>query len=267
MRIRLAEAADAPRIVEILQEGIPADRLGRMIFGCPGIVDYMTDLLRRQDFSNSQWYVAEHESSGTLGVAEIRRTSSALFLNHIFVTPAARGSGAGTVLLRQALRLARDGDQSHIELDVFGDNHRVRGWYRGLGFLELYETWWVEMATVGQKPGQRSPWHTSGLGQADRIHASYGFSEFGLETRAGGYRVGRLGDDRFRVTDAAVLADPWALEALHILDGRRSLLCIDRATAFPQPLSPGAGIKATAYRMRAEVESVLRDGSAAGLVI
>ena len=100
-------------------------------------------------------------------------------------------------------------------------------------------------------------WHASGLGQADRIHRDYGFSEFRLRVGPHDYRIGRLGGRLFRATDAAVLADPCALHALRSLGPDRTLLCIGRADRATDLLPEGAIERARSFRMSASLDDVL----------
>src|SRR3990172_6151564 len=198
LRVRPAESTDAARIVAILRAGFPPALLRYTIFGCDGIEQYVKDSIRHQRFGTSVWYVSCPDRSHAVGFAEIRRSRESLFVNHIYVTPSARGRGTGTGLMYHALNLARDCKQQRVELDVFSDNSAAKTWYESLGLAESHQQRWVETAWSDQTRHAGRQWHASGLGQADRIHATYGFSEFSLHVPSGMHRIGRLGRHLFR---------------------------------------------------------------------
>ena len=57
-------------------------------------------------------------------------------LNHLYVTPAAQGSGVGSALFEAATELERGG----FELWTFQRNAPARAFYAARGCVELYET-------------------------------------------------------------------------------------------------------------------------------
>ncbi len=255
MQVRLASSSEADRIVAILQANFARDRLGYTIYGASGIATYIRDLIEHQDHGGSLWYVLVDGDGSVQGFAEIRRDAKSLFLNHTYVNAPSRGPGVGTTLLYHAVVHARNAGQNRATLDVFDDNPSVRRGHRALGFREVDEFCWLDVPTADQ-PRPEATWYAHGVGQADRVHHVYGFSEFSLETAEGTYRIGRLGDGLFRATDPAVLTDPVARKALASLDARRRLLSIASAKLLGSQL-PGAVVRARAIRMAGEVDAVL----------
>ncbi len=82
--------------------------------------------------------------------------------------------------------------------------------------------------------GEGTEGSITGLSEADYAQATYGFSQFELQTDISTYTVGRIGDSLFRVGTLSILEDGTALRALVRLDFRRQLLCLgspDQCTA------------------------------------
>jgi len=257
LRIRPAEPSDASGIVDILRAEFPAELLQFTIFGCSGIERYVRDMISHQELGNNTWYVLGREDADFLGFTEVRRAVDALFLNHGYVLPAARGPGVGTSLLFHGITRARTLNQTRVELDVFHENFTVRRGYRALGFEEVFQQLWLERAPDDGIAGDEG-WYSAGLALADRIHEAYGFSEFGLDTRSRSYRIGRLGSSLFRATDAAVLTDPSAAHALRALDPNRSLLCIDQTDAVSDAARQRTVVRARNYRFVADLETTIK---------
>ena len=257
LRVRPAEAPDAPGNVEILRREFPPQLLSYTIYGCDGLEQYGRQMIAHQRWGNTAWYVLCGKSDDPLGFTEIRRSVDSMFFNHAYVTASARGPGVGPSLLFHALSGARTMEQSRIALDVFCDNYTVRRGHRALGFREVCEQLWVELP-LDEWAGPRCPhWYAGNLAQADRIHQEYGFSQFELHTASGSYRTGRLGGRLFRATDAAVLSDPCVPHALQMLDPHRSLLCIDNKDRLSDVLPPGASVLARSFRMSNDVDHLL----------
>jgi len=257
-QVRRAEVSDAPKIVEILRSEFSSELLPYTIFGCEGVEQYVRDAIACQELGNSKWHVLCLDGSEPLGFTEIRQTIDSLVISYGYVTPSARGPGVGTSLLFHSVARARTLDQPRVELDVFHDNYSVRRGHRASGFREVCEHVWVEVPLengIGQSAGA---WYAGGLAQADRIHKSYGFSEFDLHTPSDTYRVGRLGRSLFRATDAAALWDPCVSHALATLDSRRTLLCIDRRDRLSGVMPRPAVVRARSFRMAASVDTVLQ---------
>jgi len=259
LKVRPAEVPDASKIVEILRSEFPPTLLQYTIFGCRGIERFVEDSIGHQNVGDSRWYVlCREDSASPIGFTEIRRAVDRLFINHGYVVPSARGPAVGPSLILHGLTEARNFGQTRVDLDVFHDNYTVRRGHRALGFKELHEQVWLEVAPAASACADGRPWHTSGLGLADRTHEHYGFSEFSLHTSSGSFRIGRLGSHLFRTTDAAVLSDPCALHALKTLDARRNLLCIDKAEAVPSTLPEDAIELTRNLRMTAQFDQVVQ---------
>lgn len=256
-RIRPAEVSDASGIVDILRAEFPEELLRFTIFGCPGIERYVRDVISHQDLGDSTWHVLGREEDDVLGFTEVRREVEALFINHGYVLPAARGPGVGTSLLFHGVTRARTLAQSRVELDVFHQNYTVRRGHRALGFKETFQQLWLELKLDDRTGGENEGWYAGGLAMADRIHEAYGFSEFNLQTRSRSYRIGRLSTTLFRATDAAVLADPSAAHALKALDPNRNVLCIDKTDAVSDALRQRAFVRARNYRMAADLNTTV----------
>ncbi len=255
--VRPAEIADASRIVALLRQDFPPELLQYTIHGCSGIETYTRDSIGCQGPADAGWYVLGREASDVLGFAEIRRSADTLFLSQLYVDSSFRGPGIGPSLMYYALKTARTDKQSRVELDVFEDNPSVLSGHLALGFAEKCRQKWVDMPLTGCMAQAEQPWFASGLAQANRIHDSWGFSEFTLQTPSGAHRVGRLGDRLFRVTDSRVLTDGCALAALRSIAPERNLVCIDKIDSFVDPIPEGAVVRSKSARLAASLDDVL----------
>jgi ribosomal protein S18 acetylase RimI-like enzyme len=100
--------------------------------------------LRVDLFSSSPWAIALVAELGgnLLGYALLVRLYRAQFatrmmdLHHLFVVPAARGTGAGTALIRAARVEAEAQGCAQLVVGVHPDNIRAQGFYRKLGFQD-----------------------------------------------------------------------------------------------------------------------------------
>ena len=71
-----------------------------------------------------------------IGMLDMHLTGEA-YINEISVRPDSRRLGAGEALLREAVRICADRDQSRIILDVRSRNSAARSLYEKAGFREL----------------------------------------------------------------------------------------------------------------------------------
>ena len=256
-RIRTTEVADVPQIVELLRQGFPADLLRYMIFGSVGIGAFLEDLIRRSDVPRGGPFIVSTQGDVVEAFAEIRSTAEGLFLNQIFVRADFQKRGIGSRLLLEAVDLARRPEHAAISLDVMAENRVARQWYESIGFQAVQERVWLVRPISDIEAAGDCSWSADGLPQADRNHAIFGFSEFSLKTPTETYRVGRLGNDLFRTTDAKLWLDRSAWTALRTIDPRRDLLGL----LDPQPADKfdlgGSQLKARSIRMSASIDDVL----------
>lgn len=89
-----------------------------------------------------------------------------LYLEDLFVRPAARGAGVGGALMAACARIAVERDYGRFEWSVLDWNERALGFYRALGAVPMGD-WTVQRlagaplaalaATAPAPPGPRSP--------------------------------------------------------------------------------------------------------------
>jgi hypothetical protein len=168
-------------------------------------------------------YVCAEAAGEVVGCAEMRRGRSTLFLNHIAVSPDARGCGAGGELLAYAIRGVASPLHDTIQLDVLDRNTAARAWYVALGFVPCGEYQISEFCPQAAAEGEG---YAAGVPQADAAHKVFGFSQFTVTTPLGTYQVGRLGGEWFRVTAPNALRDGGLLATLRRLDPRRRILAV-----------------------------------------
>lgn len=225
--VRPAELSDVSPMATILRAGFPPTLVDRTILGCVGFHRYLADTVAIGPRGGTL-YVLVADAAAVLGVAEFRWSFDGILLNHIYVSPGRQGQGLGRMLLAEGIArtiawTGRAAGECGICLDVFADNFPARRWYESIGFTTVGELAWLQrpLEPLG-RTGR--PWYLSGWPQAECAHAAYGFSEFELRTEIGRHRIGRLGTQWFRITDAAILSDATGLAALTELDPARRLL-------------------------------------------
>ncbi len=254
MLVEFAKAPDAEGILQILSENFPPSLLPYIPLGCPGSRAYVADAigLRRQG-CDSKWIVARDQ--GIAGFAEMRLYSDELFVNHIYVRRDRQGRGLGSYLLKEALQATRQEGVTQVGLDVFLENEKAKHWYSRIGFAPVERYSW---STTALRPPSTPGWYcVAELPQAECIHARYGFSQFVLKTVRGSYRIGRLGDDVFRVGDLRLLEDHAALRGLGELGPARHLLAVCPDEAVETYSYPDLAGVATAVRMVAGLDEVV----------
>ncbi len=251
--VRPAELSDVSQMATILRAGFPPTLVDRTILGCVGFHRYLADTVAIGPRGGTQ-YVLVADAAAVVGVAEFRWSFDGILLNHIYVSPDRQGQGLGRMLLAEGIArtiawTGRAAGECGICLDVFADNFPARRWYESIGFTTVGELAWQECPRQPSVRTGRS-WYLSGWPQAECAHAAYGFSEFELRTDIGRHRIGRLGAQWFRITDAAILTDATGLAALAELDPARRLLYFGPRVDDSPP-------QAISLRMQAATANVL----------
>lgn len=251
--VRPAELSDVSQMATILRAGFPPTLVDRTILGCDGFHRFLADTIAIGP-RGSTLYVLAADAASVVGVAEFRWSFDGILLNHIYVSPDRQGQGLGRMLLAEGITrttawTGRAFGECGICLDVFADNFPARRWYESLGFTTVGELAWLQRS-LGASGRTGRPWYISGWPQAECAHAAYGFSEFELRTEIGRHRIGRLGTQWFRATDAAILTDATALAALAELDPARRLLYFGPRVDDSPP-------QAVSLRMQAAASNVL----------
>lgn len=255
--VRPARESDAPQIVRLLREGLSSKITACSIVGCSGYGALVRDSIARQDFGQTVWYVMTVEGTSVGGVAELRRSHDELLWSQAVIDEPLRGRGLWMSMLYHATRSAAAWDQATISLDVFDWDQRLRRCYLAFGFEDSFSRYWYRVPLPEPNGMPTGRWHTIQIEQADRIQAAYGFSEFSLATNAGVWKIGRLADQWFRVTDPAAVGDQELLRALHWLDPKRDILCFASPEDSTGSWPTGATRFACSYRMEAPLDLVL----------
>ncbi len=234
--IRPARPGDHEAIATLMRAGV-SDQVRRItILGSLHLARFIADELVR---SKNDEYVMCTVREQAVGMCSWRHTDTTLHLNHIGVAPDMRGQGLGTALMLDGLRRIRRASQHKLTTDVFFDTPRTQAWYRSLSMRSEKHTGWIQLPLPLTKPSDGHHYTITGLDEADINHFRYGFSQFTLTTNSATYRVGRLGQDLFRVGTGAILQDPDALYGLVRSDPNRQLVCIVSAEDCTH-LLPGA---------------------------
>lgn len=130
---RRAVAADVAEIHRLLQQ--MAAEAGRRIVGTE-------QALRQHGFGPEPRFravLAENEGQA-IGLALVFpeysswRGATGLYVQDLYVQPAARGRGVASALIGAALVCCQDWEPSHVTLMVDQDNILAQGWYARQGF-------------------------------------------------------------------------------------------------------------------------------------
>lgn len=125
LSLRLAAAADAETLREPFYAHKTAAEFAR----------HFDQLLSWQENGRSAWLLAE-QGGRVVGCGELILYAHSAELANIFVIPTHRRRGVGTTLLIVLLRLARQLEQTAVEIGCTPDNQQARTLYHRLGFLE-----------------------------------------------------------------------------------------------------------------------------------
>jgi GNAT superfamily N-acetyltransferase len=146
--IRPARTEDVPVIAALIQELADYERE-------PDAVDATEDDLREALFGPSPaafCHVAEHDGE-VVGIAVWFLNFSTwtgrhgIYLEDLFVRPAARGTGLGKALLTTLIDIAKERGYSRVEWSVLDWNEPAQGFYRSLGAspMDEWTTWRVSL--------------------------------------------------------------------------------------------------------------------------
>lgn len=250
--IEPARAGDGARIARLLGGAYPPSLLGITVWSSPKIARYVEDLLHGAVPDEDPMFGVIRRRGTIAGAIYLRRIDGSIFVDSVCADEAARRDQLTNLLiLRSMLDYAREHPLAWVAFDVFESKRTVRAWLRRIiGGRELHRrTWW----RIPLPPAGRSDAGTSGLDEADRNHARWGFSKFQVVTAKGRYSVGRLPGRYFRVDDPEGARDPHLLLLLASLDPSRELL----AAGETSPPSPGSRRIDTLIRSRVAFEELI----------
>ena len=146
MRVRSANPADMPRVVALMRELAEFERM-------QGPDDAAAERLAADLGRRFDALVAEDEAGAVVAYALAFETYSTflgrplLYLEDLYVTPAARRSGVATVLMREVAREARRRGCARVTWAVLDWNAGARGFYARLG---AKESPWVTCVLEGE---------------------------------------------------------------------------------------------------------------------
>lgn len=147
LSIRPAVRADVPTILRFVRELAAFERE-------PDAVEATEAMLDRALFEEkaAEAVIAERDGAA-VGFAVFFHNFSTwkgrkgLYLEDLYVTPEARGSGVGTALLRHLAGLAIERDCARFEWAVLDWNEPAIGFYRSIGALPMDE--WTTQRVTG----------------------------------------------------------------------------------------------------------------------
>ena len=145
--IRAATVADVPTILQFVRDLAAFERE-------PDAVHATEPVLANALFGThpaAEAVIAEEDGT-PLGFALFFHNFSTwtgrrgLYLEDLYVTPAARGRGVGKTLLRHLARIAVDRDCGRFEWSVLDWNADAIGFYRSIGAIGM-EEWTIQRVT------------------------------------------------------------------------------------------------------------------------
>lgn len=246
--VRPAQAADAAYIARLFYESFRPEIAQFLIYGCKGAPEYIRMQLACAH-SESAYFVAQ-SNSALIGAAELRRQPEGLLLNYIAVSADHRHQRVGPALLSCSIRMLGFYSGS-IQLDVLDDNLPALGWYERIGFSRTGSSEFLEITCANALADSAA--YVSGLPQAEICQERFGFSAFNLVTASGTFAIGRMGDDWFRLNDAAAVGRPEVHAILTELDPKRRVFAILSRSAHPRCTT----VLAKTHRMQTEIGSLL----------
>lgn len=256
-KIEPANSDHADAIREILVQGFPRYLLPYTIYGCEQYTVFLQDQIEIQNIGHNTQFVTYCEDGKLLGYVELRSLPDALFLNNIAVLPEAQGRGIGKELLAEAIKITRAPAHYLFELDVFVSNLRAKNWYHRLGMRSVYEQFWLKIPLLATDLCFDGWWNTPDLGLANQVHKYYGFSQFALQFDSTRYKIGRISNNLYRITENNILSNKAAVSVLATLDSERQLLYIGGAIEGQLPES--STVLARSLHMQGELNTVLRN--------
>jgi GNAT superfamily N-acetyltransferase len=138
LTVRPAQAADVDAVVSVGQLAWPATYtpLAGADYVERGLATWWSrdGILRSIEAGNVT--VAELDGE-IVGMTGIEPGAEARFLWKLYVRPADQGHGAGTALLNDVLRRARDDGAGTVRLEYLDGNDRAARFYQGKGFVPL----------------------------------------------------------------------------------------------------------------------------------
>jgi ribosomal protein S18 acetylase RimI-like enzyme len=259
-RINNALPEDAGEIVAVIAGALEADILDKTLYSSSGITRYIRELIAACTLGGESAFLVARRGVTIAGVADLRRTPDALFLNYLAVRADHRSQGIAAGLLSYALRKLEPA-LPKMRLDVFESNVQARRWYERLGFVVEQATEWWRLPLP--QPGDSCEAVLTDYPQSQASQQAFGFSRLGVRTPRGSYSVGRLGEKWWRVDSAAALEDNQLLSLLARLDPRREMLALIPVDKLPAACQKMASFVARGYRMSGERQILLaslRDG-------
>lgn len=134
LRLRSVRADDVPAVVELVREVLAEFDL---VFGVGSATD--DDVLRlpaSYERAGGEFWVAVAETGEILGTCGIYPLDDTTFeLRKMYVSPRARGRGAGRLLLDRAISAAREQGARRVVLDTLHTMNAAIALYERAGFV------------------------------------------------------------------------------------------------------------------------------------
>lgn len=229
---RAAKHGDGARIVAIFRAAMPAPVVALNVLGTPKAAVFVdAGITAAASGGSDRYWVAEGDDGQVVGFAQLRlgRTT---FINNLHVAPGYQGHRIGDRLMRLMTSVI---PSNEVAADVFEGSDVSRGMFERAGFRVVDRFHWH----VYQPKPEGVGWYAvHDLPQADVTHAAFDLSTFHVETATATHRVGRIGQNLFRLVGSSAVNDPDLRPALHRLDPSRSLLVILPDADDVSPLKP-----------------------------
>lgn len=223
--IRNMEEKDILSVVKIVRTSFTTDVLSKIIYGCEGIEKYLLNQIDiPKELTDTTYLVAELEDK-VVGYIELKHLNDSLFLNYIAVDRDYKSHNIGKSMLKEAIRMCENPNDTSMVLDVFEFNNNAKSWYSKLGFQEESRSvWWSVVPQKRELCGEKVI--LAGFPQASACHKEFGFSQFNLISKDNNILVGMIGKEWFRVNKTDILRHTDIINALLKIDSFRQILLI-----------------------------------------
>jgi len=229
LRLRKASPDDSQNIEILHRKTFSQEVISRSIFSSPDISRYIFNLIAetsyRQHYEENLFFVA-YLGEAFVGYLQAKVFPSTLHINYIAVAPEYQGKGIGKSLFNYFQNSIGHLDLEKLTIDVDYSNKIALQWYHNLGFIQKTKTY-VYCKSIKIFKYKPCIFKVSNWLNAEAWQYAFGFSQFILEVKGlQDLKIGRIGQNYWRIDEAEALNSPELIYALKNIDGSRGDLLI-----------------------------------------
>lgn len=264
--ITLASPHHSRAIAELLSKVQSDHTLPLTIWSSDRAEHFVSDVIEaKKPQPGMRFYVAT-KAAEVHGAFCIREMEGRIFFDNIFVTPLFREKQMAAPFIVECCEHYHQTELGSNECawDVWSHQRLLVMWYMRLGGRETLRKNWFEIPSPARV--HETAISIAGLEDADRQHDRYGFSMLNVVTPGGAFRVGRLGNHAYRLTDRRTIEDQGLLSALAAHDSKRTFYANlpaddDSALFWGEPIATSirmhAGLSKFLQQLRKQIPQVI----------